>query len=133
MKPKKNWKVCNRELTEQEKIVVSQAEQKFGLCETVARLLVFRGYDSIDKMDKFLHFTETILYDPFLMKDMKEAAERVLLAVRESENIAIYGDYDVDGVSATAMMFLYLEDLNERIHPKDEGIRLGYYIPKRIS
>jgi len=120
-------------LTADEIKTVNEASKRFGLCEAILRLLVLRGYDSVDKIEKFLCFTETVLYDPFLMKDMKAAAERVLRAVRGGENIAIYGDYDVDGVSSTAMLFLYLEELNRRLHPSDEGIKLGYYIPKRIS
>ncbi len=133
MKPKKNWKICRRELTADEIKTVDEASKRFGLCEAILRLLVLRGYDSVDKIEKFLCFTETVLYDPFLMKDMKAAAERVLRAVHVGENIAIYGDYDVDGVSSTAMLFLYLEELNRRLHPSDDGIKLGYYIPKRIS
>ncbi len=133
MKPKKIWKICRRELTAEEKKTASEASERFGLCEAIIRLLIFRGYDSVDKIEKFLCFTETVLYDPFLMKDMRAAAERVLRAVRNGENIAIYGDYDVDGVSSTAMLFLYLEDLNNRLHGANDGIKLGYYIPKRIS
>ena len=133
MKPKKIWEIYRRELTEYEMTVVSAISEQFGLCEAIARLLIFRGYDSVEKIEKFLNFTETVLYDPFAMKDMDKAAERVLQAVRNSENIAIYGDYDVDGISSTAMLFLYLEDLNTRIHTNKQGIKLGYYIPKRIS
>ena len=133
MKPKKNWKICNRALTAEEQKTVAEAGERFGLCPSVVRLLVYRGYDSVEKIERFLCFTETILYDPFEMKDMREAAERVFLAVKNSENIAIYGDYDADGVSSTAMLFLYLEDLNRRLHPTEKGIGLGYYIPKRIS
>lgn len=133
MKPKKIWKICRRELTAEENRIAEKVSERFGLCEAIVRLLILRGYDSVDKIEKFLCFTETVLYDPFLMKDMRAAAERVLRAVREGENIAIYGDYDVDGVSSTALLFLYLEDLNGRLHKNEEGIKLGYYIPKRIS
>ncbi len=133
MKPKKNWKICRRELTAEEKKIAEEASRHFGLCEAIVRLLIFRQYDSVDKIEKFLHFTETVLHDPFSMKDMQKAAERILRAVRERENIAIYGDYDVDGVSSTAMMFLYLEDLHYRLNGEQEKIKLGYYIPNRIS
>ena len=133
MKPKKKWKIDRRELTVEEKDTLSLACERFGLCEPVVRLLILRGYDSVEKIETFLCFTETVLYDPFLMKDMEKAARRVLLAVQNKENIAIYGDYDVDGVSSTAMLFLYLESLNRRLHPNEDGIKLGYYIPKRIS
>ncbi|MBO5306359.1 MAG: single-stranded-DNA-specific exonuclease RecJ, partial [Clostridia bacterium] len=133
MKPKKIWNICRRELTTAEQETARVAAERFGLCEAIVRLLILRGYDSVDKIEKFICFTETVLYDPFLMKDMRTAAERVLRAVRDGENIAIYGDYDVDGVSSTALLFLYLENLNQRLHPSGEGIKLGYYIPKRIS
>lgn len=133
MKPKKIWEIYGRELSTSETAVAAEISERFGLCEAIARLLIFRGYDSVEKTEKFLNFTETVLYDPFAMMDMDKAAERVLLAVRNCENIAIYGDYDVDGISSTAMLFLYLEDLNARLHPNEQGIKLGYYIPKRIS
>lgn len=133
MKPKKIWDIYRRELTEAERAVAVEISERFGLCEAIVRLLLYRGYDSVEKIEKFLNFTETVLYDPFLMRDMRAAAERVLRAVRDGENIAIYGDYDVDGISSTSMLFLYLEDLNARLHPTEPGIKLGYYIPKRIS
>lgn len=133
MKPKKIWEIFRRELTDGEQATAAEISARFGLCDAIVRLLIYRGYDSVEKIEKFLNFTETVLYDPFSMKDMRAAAERVLKGVRDSENIAIYGDYDVDGISSTAMLFLYLEDLNARLHPEDEGIKLGYYIPKRIS
>jgi single-stranded-DNA-specific exonuclease len=133
MKPKKNWKICNRALTDGEQQTILDAGERFGLCPSIVRLLIYRGYDSVEKIEKFLCYAETVLHDPFEMKDMKEAAERVLLAVKNGENIAIYGDYDADGVSSTAMLYLYLEDLSCRLHPSGKGIDLGYYIPKRIS
>ena len=56
--------------------------------------------------------TDLSIYDPFAMKDMDRAAERVLRAIRSGENVAVLGDYDADGVSATAVLYLYLESAN---------------------
>ena len=62
------------------------------------------------------------MHDPFLMADMDKAVERLSRAVQEDEQIAVYGDYDCDGITATAMLYTYLEDL---------GARVIYYIPDR--
>ena len=62
------------------------------------------------------------LHNPFLMKDMDKAVERLSRAVQREETIAVYGDYDCDGIAATAMLYTYLEDL---------GARVIYYIPDR--
>ena len=62
------------------------------------------------------------LHDPFLMQDMDKAVERLSEAVEQGEQIAVYGDYDCDGITATAMLYSYLEDF---------GARVIYYIPDR--
>lgn len=124
--PKKIWETGAWESTAASSAGVADIQKKVGLTEACARLLYRRGYRSGDEVMDFLGMRETKLLDPFLMKDMRKAAERILAAVENKESIAIYGDYDADGVSSVSLLFLYLEGL-------DPDIQLGYYIPDRCS
>ena len=71
----------------------------------VARVLAARGLTGAEEAREFLHPTLKLLHDPTLMPDMDRAAERLLTAARGGERVVIYGDYDVDGVSATAILY----------------------------
>ena len=124
--PKKVWETGAWESTADAIAGVADIAKKVGLSEACAKLLYRRGYRSADEVMDFLGMREAMLLDPFLMKDMKKAAERILAAVENKESIAIYGDYDADGVSSVSLLFLYLEGL-------DPDIKLGYYIPDRCS
>ncbi len=124
----KKWTVEQRELTSNEERVAADAMGRYGICHAFARLLLLRGYDSVDKIGRLLCFTDTVLHDPFLMKDMDKAANAILGAVGEGRHIAIFGDYDADGVSATSLLYLYLTSLAERMAIP---LSLGYYIPSR--
>ncbi len=126
IKPKKIWNTGAWEPSAEADARVADIRRGVGLTEATARLLYRRGYHTPEEVKRFLGMHETALIDPFLMKDMDRAARRVLAAVQNGESIAIFGDYDADGVSATALLFLYLESL-------DENIKLGYYIPDRHS
>lgn len=75
-----------------------------------------------EEIKKFLHPSWQDLHDPFLMKGMEEAVERILKAISNKEKILIYGDYDVDGVSATVLLLLFLRQL---------GVSSYFYIPQR--
>ena len=70
----------------------------------LANLLVQRGIDTVEKADKFFKPSLADLHDPFLMKDMDKAVERVERAVANNEKIMVYGDYDVDGCTAVALV-----------------------------
>ena len=73
-----------------------------GYPEIFAGLLAARGIKNKAEAEKFLHAGEGDMYDPFLMKGMTEAAKRISRAVDSHEKITIYGDYDVDGITATS-------------------------------
>ncbi len=92
------------------------------LSHVTAKLLYNRGYNTPEKVKKFLGNETTILYDPFLMADMDKAVSRIKKALDNNEKIVIYGDYDVDGVTAVSSLYLYL---------KDKGADVSYYIPSR--
>lgn len=97
-----------------------------GLDPLCAGVLVSRGFDTVEKAARFFNqhedSGENILSDPFLIKDMREAAELLRNAAEEGRKICIYGDYDCDGVTATAMLYSYLESL---------GSDVVYYINDR--
>ncbi|MBE6585202.1 MAG: single-stranded-DNA-specific exonuclease RecJ [Ruminococcaceae bacterium] len=89
-----------------------------------ARLLYNRGYTTPETARLFMTCGEDAWHDPFRMKDMDMAVHRVLEAIREGEKIAIYGDYDVDGVTSVTSLQLYLEG---------KGAHVMSYIPSRAK
>lgn len=93
--------------------------QQTGIPEIAAQILDGRG---VQDVSAYTAGAEGKMHDPFLMADMDKAVERLSRAVQEDEQIAVYGDYDCDGITATAMLYTYLEDL---------GARVIYYIPDR--
>lgn len=78
---------------------------------TVARVLMNRGIDTPEAVERFFNPSAMHLHDPFLMRDMDKAVERIIRALEGRERIAIYGDYDVDGITSASMLYLFLKDL----------------------
>ena len=89
----------------------------------IAQILINRGIKTIEGIKDFLTASLDELYNPFLLPDMKEAVERIGLAIKSGEKILIYGDYDVDGVTATALLHLFFKEI---------GYETSYYIPNRL-
>lgn len=113
--------------------VITQLEQKeavsnlmeiLNVPEAIARLLAIRGISSFEDAKQFFRPSLNELYDPFLMKDMDRASERLSLAIRSNEKVLVYGDYDVDGTTATAIVYNFL---------KEFGVVVDYYIPHRFK
>ncbi len=121
---KKIWDTGSWQPSDEADACVAEIVENIGITEACAKLLYRRGFHSLGEVKDFLGMRAVVLLDPFLMKDMDKAARRVLDAIENKENIAIYGDYDADGISATALLFLYLEEIGE-------DVPLGYYIPDR--
>lgn len=90
----------------------------------VSELLVQRGVHSISEAEKFFHPSLRDLHDPFLMPDMDKAVERLDRAMGAKERIMVYGDYDVDGTTAVALVYRYLQNFYSEIE---------YYIPTRYD
>src|SRR3990172_7651089 len=88
----------------------------------ISRILLRRGVNSLEKAKMFFRSSLDQLYDPFLMKDMDKAVERLRRAVLSDEHILIYGDYDVDGITSISFLYLILRDIGAKVH---------YYIPDR--
>ncbi len=87
-------------------------------------LLTARGFDTAEKITDFLYSAEKELSSPFLLKDMEKATERIFDALENGEKILIYGDYDADGVTATALLYSYFTVVGADVH---------YYIPSRLN
>ena len=94
--------------------------QQYSLRFFLSMMLEIRGFSSEEQIRGLLSGGQ--LSDPFLMKDMDKAAARIRRAMENFEKIAVYGDYDADGVTATAILFTYLEAV---------GADVIYYIPQR--
>ena len=98
----------------------AQLAERYSLPFFLAMLLEIRGVDQEEEIRDLLSGGQ--LSDPFLMKDMDKAVERIRRAIDDFEKIAVYGDYDADGVTATSILFTYLEAV---------GADVIYYIPQR--
>lgn len=98
--------------------------RELGLTETVVKLLCARGVDTAEKIRKFLHPSKEHFLSPFLMKGMKEAVEMIKQARDEEWNVAVFGDYDADGICASSVMYYALQAF---------GIQPKIYIPERAE
>ncbi|WP_018661049.1 single-stranded-DNA-specific exonuclease RecJ [Heyndrickxia acidiproducens] len=98
--------------------------QQLNISPLVSKLLVSRGIEDAEEARPFLFHNDTGCHDPFLMHDMEKAVERIKTAVREEEPILVFGDYDADGVTSTAIMMTALQEL---------GARAEFYIPDRFK
>ena len=116
---KKRWIVRPPDIERQELL-----GRELRVSPLTAQLLINRGLVDIDKAFSFLSPSLKDLHNPFAMKDMDKAAERIIEAVRKGEGITVYGDYDVDGTTGTALLYLFF---------KDTGIDVKYYIPERLK
>lgn len=111
-------------LTSQEQQIAKQLETQFPNCPAIARLLVMRGVKNQDEVRAFFSPTLGQMLDPFLMKDMDKAVNRLNRALGAKEKIMIFGDYDVDGTTAVALVYKYLQNFYSKSN-------LEYYIPTR--
>ncbi len=151
-----NWNI--RHLTAVEQEVQQQLEKELNISSAAARMLVVRGIQTADEARAFVRPSLDKLHDPFLMKDMDKAVERLHQAITQGEKILIYGDYDVDGTTAVALMYRFLGGIgrgeaamgrsqselmdNGPISKSPEGIQypiggtasnIDYYIPDRYT
>jgi single-stranded-DNA-specific exonuclease len=92
--------------------------------KALATVLVQRGIENFEDAKKFLQPATVALFDPFEMKDMSKACDRIQLALRQKETVLIYGDYDVDGTTSVSLLQLFFEDL---------GHSFETYVPNRFT
>ena len=96
--------------------------ESLGISKTLATILVNRGLTTVEMVRSFLDVSLTDLASPFALPSMSEGAERIYKAIKKGENILVYGDYDVDGITGTVL----LVDLLRRL-----GGSVNYYLPDR--
>ncbi|MBQ2766078.1 MAG: single-stranded-DNA-specific exonuclease RecJ [Clostridia bacterium] len=118
---KKTWRVSE---SFDKLDVIDQISRELHLSYAVSRLLANRGYTSVESARSFIKKETEFLYDPFLLADMDKAVSRIIAAIDANEKIVIYGDYDVDGVTAVTVVYTYLREC---------GANAKYYIPNRIG
>ena len=119
---KKRW-VIN---TPPETTKIEELSKKLNCHPVIANLLLQRGITSSEQAQSFFYPSLNMLHDPFLMKDMDKAVERLDRAIAQDEKILIYGDYDVDGTTAVSLLYKYLKH-----HCNNDN--LEYYIPDRYT
>ena len=100
---------------------INEYTERFNVSEFVAKLLLAKDIDE-SKIATYLNPTIDKLYDPYLLNDMEKLVDRIIKAKEMNEKVAIYGDYDVDGITSITVMYSFLKDL---------GIDVIYYLPDR--
>ena len=119
MLPITRWK-----LSEAREDLQSLFAEEFKLNPIVSQILINRGITDLETARRFLTPSLHDLHSPFLMRDMKEGVARMIRAIRGKEKIAIYGDYDADGITALSILYRFLHAIHERVM---------YYIPDRVD
>ena len=108
----------------EERHIGAELARRFANCAPVSDLLVQRGVTTIEEAERFFHPSLRDLHDPFLMPQMDLAVERLNRAMGSKEKIMVYGDYDVDGTTAVALVYRYLQNFYSE---------LDFYIPTRYE
>lgn len=103
---------------------VDRLSMSLGFGTFESKLLVMRGIDNYEKAREFFKPKLEDIHNPFLMADMQKAVGRIATAIENGEKILVYGDYDVDGTTAVALMYLYLSKIVKKEY-------LDFYIPDR--
>ena len=116
----KRWLIKKRADTQ----LVAKLIADVGVSRPLANILAQRGIKTFDQAKAFFRPDLKELHNPFLMKGMSQAVDRIERAIASRENILIYGDYDVDGTTAVSLVYDYLRRDYEQI---------GYYIPDRYK
>ncbi len=114
----KIWKIKEIDNTK-----VKEYVEKFKISEVAAKMLLAKDLTE-DKIDEYLNPSIEKLHDPYLLNDMEILVDRIILAKDRKEKVAIYGDYDVDGITSITLIYTFLRDL---------GLDMVYYLPDRIE
>ncbi|MEN9448280.1 MAG: hypothetical protein RJA25_1570 [Bacteroidota bacterium] len=103
---------------------VNELQKQLNIHKTICQLLVARGIKTYEEAKKFFRPSLEQLHDPFLMKDMEKAIDRIEKAIAKNETILIYGDYDVDGTTAVSLVYSFFIEIYKNVL---------YYIPDRYT
>ena len=115
----KKWQIYE---VDEEK--VEEISKKYELNKLLATILTNRNIVKEEDIRLFLNPTREDFHDPFLIKDMDIAVNRIIKAINENEKVTIYGDYDVDGITSITVLKSFL---------KDRGLEVSTYIPNRLD
>ncbi len=116
---KRKWAVA-----EPDGLKVEKVSGEAGISPLLAKVLASRGIEDGAEIRKFIDASMEELHDPYLLKDMDKAVEGIVRALEEHRRISIYGDYDVDGVTSTSILYNFL---------KEQGADVDYYVPDRFN
>lgn len=116
-----NWRIKEHPTSNGE-LLTLQKQTEYS--DAFLRLCLHRGLDTKEKIDAFLQQDETSFHDPFLLYEMEKAIDRIKIAIEEGQAIKVFGDYDADGITSTAILVEALESL---------GANVSYYLPNRFS
>src|SRR5690606_4198428 len=117
--PKTRWT-----LRQSDENVVKELCEQLGISPTIAKLLANRGIYTPEAAQEFLYTEDEEFHSPFLLQDMDKTVQRINKAIEQQESILIFGDYDADGVTSTAVLLSAL---------KNAGADVTYYIPNRFT
>ena len=117
----KRWKIV-----EQEPGKIAELKKSLSISSTLCNILIQRGIDTFEKAKNYFRPQLSQLHDPFLMKDMGKAVERILFAINNQQKILVFGDYDVDGTTSVALMYRFLK----KIYCEEN---IAFYIPHRYK
>lgn len=111
---------------------IYELSQSCNLQFETCAILYSRGIDTVEKTDYFLHPSKAHFKDPFLLSGMREAVERIKQAKAEGEAVAIYGDYDADGINATAVLYYALKDFGIEAVTVIPERNIGYGLQRKV-
>ena len=117
---RRHWKI--KDVSDE--LSVQRLTDSLNISPILARMLVMRDIKTFNQAKQFFRPSIESLYDPFLMDQMESATTRVITALTENQKICIYGDYDVDGTCATALLYMSLKELDANVE---------FYIPRRLE
>lgn len=112
------------QLNDIDKEQIDNYAKQLNIPPIISKILLSRGIDTYEKARLFFRGKLENLHDPFLLSDMTKAVDRIIRAIQQHRKILIYGDYDVDGITAVSMLYLLLTQL---------GAEVSYYIPHRVQ
>jgi single-stranded-DNA-specific exonuclease len=118
----KRWKI-SEPLSEEQLLLKKELTKEIKCPDMIAEMLIRKDLIKNNDIEKFFNPDLDDVYDPFIFKDMDKAVNRIIEAIKNKEQITIYGDYDVDGTTSTALLYLGL---------KKAGAIVDYYIPHRM-
>ncbi|MCX7715063.1 MAG: single-stranded-DNA-specific exonuclease RecJ [Clostridia bacterium] len=117
----KNWVFLNKSIKRESILAMSK---QFGIPNVISTILLNRKIQTEAQVKAYLSKSMSTIHNPMQMKDMQKAVERIIAAIEKTEKIVVYGDYDVDGITATALLYMFFQEL---------GANVDYYIPDRIE